>query len=188
MLHLLLIALALCAASVDLDGDGDTDQLLKDFNTGFSQSTKGLYSKTKGELLANANEWASKEHVGEAKAAFKMAEQSSALDNLEASLDGSARMDLGEGPTQAASEKDRLPQKEGKSGTQSEAGLHHDMASPHIDDASNESRVCRPASRATDSDSARTVGTVIGRPVRGVPCCQPGCGAALSMSYRRDFN
>ena len=133
MLHLLLIALALCAASVDLDGDGDTDQLLKDFNTGFSQSTKGLYSKTKGELLANANEWASKEHVGEAKAAFKMAEQSSALDNLEASLDGSARMDLGEGPTQAASEKDRLPQKEGKSGTQSEAGLHHDMASPHID-------------------------------------------------------
>lgn len=110
-MQLLLFALvaALGSTSIDLDDQEGPDQLLKDFNAGFRAPTEGLYHKTVQDLRANANGWASEEKVGKAKEAFKMAKKSTALENLEASLDGTARRDLNIGEAKGGNQNEATP-------------------------------------------------------------------------------
>ena len=109
-MQLLLFALvaALGSTSIDLDDQEGPDSCSK-ISTRLQGTHRGPVHKTVQDLRANANGWASEEKVGKAKEAFKMAKKSTALENLEASLDGTARRDLNIGEAKGGNQNEATP-------------------------------------------------------------------------------
>merc|ERR1712086_815814 len=98
---------SLAASLCCIAADDDVSKLLKDFDSGYDNSVKGLYANTVDDLKESAADWSSSGRVLDTDRMFDQVEQDSTLNDVEDAMDEESRetASLGEG------KKNRHPKK-----------------------------------------------------------------------------